>query len=104
MVHNITQSLGISVYFIYLFICYYQVVKREVCGGLCPFELKQVRGCNQYCQNGGTLAQTRCKCSPQYGGQCCEKGLWFNLLSCLFKSVLKLHDKKRESLFNLGFP
>ncbi|XP_020625947.1 SCO-spondin-like isoform X2 [Orbicella faveolata] len=50
-----------------------KVIKREVCGGLCPFELKQVRGCNQYCQNGGTLGQTRCKCLPRYGGQCCEK-------------------------------
>lgn len=66
---------------IYLFIFNLQVVKAAVCGGLCPYELKQVRGCNRYCYNGGSLGQTRCKCSPQYGGQCCQQGLPFNLLS-----------------------
>ncbi|XP_078374550.1 properdin-like isoform X2 [Oculina patagonica] len=55
-----------------------KVIKAAVCGGLCPYELKQVRGCNRYCYNGGTLGQTRCKCLPRYGGLCCQQvdGNW----------------------------
>lgn len=62
---------------IYLLIFTHQVIKAAVCGGLCPYELKQVRGCNRYCYNGGTLGQTRCKCLPRYGGLCCQQGLSF---------------------------
>ncbi|KAJ7383210.1 hypothetical protein OS493_030012 [Desmophyllum pertusum] len=52
-----------------------KVIQFAVCGGLCQFELKQLRDCNRYCHNGGTLGQTRCKCLPRYGGQCCEQAV-----------------------------
>ncbi|XP_058945107.2 coadhesin isoform X1 [Pocillopora verrucosa] len=50
-----------------------KVVKRPVCGGVCPFDLKQSRGCNHYCHNGGTLEKATCICLPRYGGQCCQQ-------------------------------
>ena len=51
--------------------------KPTNCFGYSPYclvVLVQIRSCNQWCYNGGTLEDIWCSCKQGFSGFCCEKG------------------------------
>lgn len=50
------------------------ILRPASCGGTACSTTSEIKACNRFCLNGGTLMRASCYCKAGYQGRCCEEG------------------------------
>ena len=50
------------------------ILRPASCGGAACSTRSEIKACNRFCLNGGTLMRSSCYCKAGYQGRCCEQG------------------------------